>query len=539
MVSWRRLNPIHIVLFAIYPATVSLALLFLRSEVIPLVLSVIILFGLFRGSGRLTLLSSYAYAVYLFGSAYPEAMPLALTYPLLLPLLLSDLVNVGVEYTGFLGPSARRLLTISLLYVPLTVLRPHLALFFSIQYIWLVFLVGLRFIQLREARLEDAFIPRNMVLNRGAKITLSLSSPREAYFLIRSNWGYRDARLVSGEDSVTLVYSPHNVGAVNIDIAVYALDRHLLSSRLVETLSREISVAPTTLVNIRYILRGLGELLARAGLPRVVGLLGAGAGEEGRGAGVRGLFGEGALGRFLRGLFGVGEEGLARRRRGTDYLGVREFLTGDRPKDIHWKKSISRGMFFVKVFGGGGGGGGGFGASLIVVGDLLASSPEELDEITNKILLTLYSQARRGMYGVDTILILVSPFNEVLYARGRLEQILSFYIEVFQRGLVKVLYDYNSFERVLDVEEVYDIFRVGREVRFLRVVSSVSSNLARKVLGVVESIGYEYTPNYTVVSGRPGGMLVQHLRLLFSLSGYRFVDYNELVARVEPLIPAG
>ena len=173
------------------------------------------------------------------------------------------------------------------------------------------------------------------------------------------------------------------------------------------------------------------------------------------------------------------------------------------------------------------------------MGDLLASSPEELDEITNKILLTLYSQARRGLYGVDTILILISPFNEVLYAQGRLEQILSFYIEVFQRGLVKVLYDYSSFERVLDVEEVYDIFRVGREVRFLRVVSSVSSNLARKVLGVVQSIGYDYTPHYTVISGKPGGMLTQHLRLLFSLSGYRFMDYNKLVARVEPLIPVG
>ena len=538
MRSSRRHNPIYLTLFIIYPSIATLITTYLYLDIISPILLLGLIIGYVRRYDRLLIILSYALSIYLFGLGYPITILLSLPYPLIYPFLIPKLEEIDIEYTGFLGPSARRLLTLSILYTPLIILRPTLTLFFTIQYIWLIIITSYQFVSLRNIGVKSILIPRNMVLNRQARLGLEISSPHKSVLLVVSNWGYREVKSIEGGETLIIPYTPRNVGTVNIDIQVYAFDNNLLTSRLVSIVSREASVAPTTLVNIRYILRGIGELLARAGLPRLFGVAGAGLGEEGRGVGGRGIGERGIFGRFLRGLRGFGEEGLSRRRRGTDYLGVREFLTGDRPKDIHWKKSISRGEFYVKVFGGGGGGGGA-GVSLIVVGDLLASSPEELDEITNKVLLTLYSQVRRGLYGIDTILVLVSPFNEVLYARGRLEQVLAFYIDVFQRGLVRVFYNYASFERSLGVEDVYEIFRVGRYNRFLKALSNVSTNLSRRILGVIQSIGYEYPPQYTIICGRPGGLLREHIKLLFSLSGYRYVDYSEIVARVEPILLAG
>ena len=528
-------RPLRTIL-VIYSVVISMAIYIIYGDIFPALFGLMVLIGFIRGIHRLFIVSSYALAVYLFGLGNPISMAAATPYPLLTPFIIRLSLDGEPRYTGFLGRSSRLTVALSTIFIPLIVFRPGLTLFYTLQYTWLIILSGYMFVRLRGFKASNIHIPGSMVLNRPTSISLEASYLGRAYYILETNWGYRETGIVAGGHTIELNYTPRNVGSAELSISIYAVDTWLLSSRYVGFYSREVSVAPATLVSIRYILRGLGEVLARAGLPRVVGLVGEGAGAEGLGARGAGALGEGIFGRFLRGLRGVGGEGLAVSRRGIEYIGVREFMMGDRPRDIHWKKSVSRGELFTKIYGGGGGGGGGSGSSYIVIGDLLASSPEELDEVTNKILLALYSQARTGLYGLDTALVLISPFNEVMYARGRLDEVLAFYIELFRRGLIKSLYNYSSFERRLGPEDVYRLFRSGREVRFLRLVSRVSQLLAKKVLNAIEASGYTGAANYTVISGRPGGILNQHIRLLLGLAGYRYLDVSEVLVGVERIL---
>ena len=522
----------------IYPVILSIVSIYLHQDYIPLIFTIALtIVYRYRVRYAIPLILNTIF-IYLFSVGGYIIKATVAPYILLYPFIIGSYFDLDVYPTGFLGPLSRESILISLLYTPAIIFKPTLTLYYTIQYIWILTLSIYSYIKIRPVSIESIHIPRNMVLGRVSKLLVGVKSDRPIYIYISGIWGLEYTGYIEASKSVTLDYKPDSIGSKYISLRIYALDSNLFTSRLIGEYGVEVDIAPFTLVNIRYILRGLGEILARAGLPEVIGLYGLGAGLEGEGRRGRGYGEYGLFRGLIARLIGFELSGLKRgRRRSLEYYGVRQYLAGDDIRDIHWKKSIGRGELYVKEYGGGGGGGGGSGVSLIIVSDLLVSNIEELDRVTNRVLITLYSQTRLGRYREnEVILILISPFNEILYVRGTIDKVLGFYIKMFQKGIIRLFYRYESIPRELDLDFIYNYLRYRRSYNILDGLNTVSFSLSKKVYEIVHSIGYDYPTAYTIISGEAGVLLSEYIKWMLSSSGYRYVDFNEILRGIEPAI---
>lgn len=169
-----------------------------------------------------------------------------------------------------------------------------------------------------------------------------------------------------------------------------------------------------------------------------------------------------------------------------DYRGVREYLPGDKPTQIHWKKSISRRELVVKTYEAGGEGGGG-GGKLLVVADWVSRSPEELDELVKKT----YSAVLQGMS--EKHLVLRAPSGVVYYLRGGVPELLAGLDELIRAEGVLQRLNYDGWSRMNVFEEFHMMLRSGGRLSriaryYIAHARALVSSLKR--LGVEEGIAY-------------------------------------------------
>ena len=169
-----------------------------------------------------------------------------------------------------------------------------------------------------------------------------------------------------------------------------------------------------------------------------------------------------------------------------DYRGVREYMPGDKPTQIHWKKSMSRGELVVKTYEAGGEGGGG-GGKLLIVADWVSRSPEELDELVKKT----YSAILQGMS--EKYLVLRAPSGVVYFLRGGVPELLAGLDEVLRAEGVFQRLNYDGWSRGRVVEEFHEMLRSGgRLSRLARyyLAHGRALVLSLRKLGVEEGIGF-------------------------------------------------
>lgn len=526
----------------IYPGLLAIYLLVIERDIFILAFLGILIITYLLKLHRASFLLLNASILYSFAVGDIVIRLAIILYILIYPYLVALNSKLKIYPTGVLGPLTRSSIVTSLIYTPAIVFRPSITLYYMILYMWILILSIYSYLSIRDVGLKEVLIPKNLVLNRLSRIILTLDTNKPIYVYVSTSWGYVVGEEVHGGKSIALEYTPESVGTTHLEIEIYVFNRFLTSCRRLGVIDKDVNISPFTLVNIRYILRGLGEILSRAGLPDVIGLETV-SGEGGRGEGVRGR-GCGEEGLFKGLLAGIRSEyysGLGMsRRRSLEYYSVREYYAGDEVRDIHWKKSVSRDELYVKEYSGGGGGGGGSGISLIIIADLLVSNARDLDNITNKILLTLYSQWRSTTYREkEVIVILVSPYNEILYVKGSVEQVLSFYITIFKRGIIRLFYNYNSLERYIDEEYIYNMIQHKTNSQIIKASTDISSLLARRILNILNNIGYGRDSPYTLINSNSSAFTGGLIKWLLSLNGYPYIDIESLVKEVRQPIISG
>ncbi|MEM4614865.1 MAG: DUF58 domain-containing protein [Desulfurococcaceae archaeon] len=135
-----------------------------------------------------------------------------------------------------------------------------------------------------------------------------------------------------------------------------------------------------------------------------------------------------------------------------EYIGVRNYQPGDSVRLIHWKKSFRKEDVLdlaVKVYSSGEMEKRSTGGRLIVLADLTATSPEELD----LLLQTLYSQLLSvirdsGRALSELYLYLVTPRNETYFLKGKVVDILSALNALILEERYTSLYNYSSWPRI-------------------------------------------------------------------------------------------
>lgn len=274
------------------------------------------------------------------------------------------------------------------------------------------------------------------------------------------------------------------------------------------------------ILRVRRILSAYRELIGRPlvyrGIPPRIAVevegFEAGAGREGKGVGEgvvgegRGEIGTGAGGIPLSSVilpveeeaeeleepvytwvpFSTGREYGGDRGFRGDYRGVRDYIPGDKPTQIHWKKSLSRGGLVVKTYEAGGMGGGG-GGKLLVVADWVSRSPDELDELVKKT----YSAILQGMG--EKYLVLRVPSGVQYFLKGGVPELLAGLDEVLRAEGVYQRLNYDGWARSGVVEGFREMLRYGGRLSvlaryYIAYARALVSSLKR--LGVEEGIGF-------------------------------------------------
>lgn len=439
-------------------------------------------------------------------------------YFLLFPIIAYNFLELDPKPTGFLGPASRASLSIGSMYIPLIVINPGLSLIFLFLYLGVVGWSLYGRVRAKKARINRFLLPGKVQLGMESQVILWIKG-ESVYIHVTTDWGVKHVELVNGEKEFRLPYTSRNIGSLPVFLSVHSIDSLLLSSFRLASIEGRVNVIPSTDIRVSEIKKYFGEALLAAGPPRRFGFLGYG--------GVRG-FGRGfssalSLRKAFLGLSFIGAKGKGKAR-GT-YYGVREFVPGDTLRDIHWKKTISRRELYVKTFEDGGEGGRG-GAPLIIITDLLAANVEELDEITRRTLMLLYRTAIGKIQGRELLLIVISPIRELIYAVGTPEQVLNFFLQIYEKGMVKLFYNYKAFLREIDTSEIYEFMGASGNFIYFGVLNDISMRLAKKVLEALVRKEAVEAEEFVIIHGAPSAVTVRYVEELLELSGLkRSLDY--------------
>jgi len=144
-------------------------------------------------------------------------------------------------------------------------------------------------------------------------------------------------------------------------------------------------------------------------------------------------------------------EGMVKSLTG-DYLGVREYQPGDSPRSIHWKKSVrDEGLesLAVKVFGVEEMERASGGRSTVVIADLTAPNPSELDGLLQAVYgAILMSLERSGGVFTQTYLYLKTPSGKLYFLKGKAVDVLYGLNVLVVSEKIEAFYNYESWPRL-------------------------------------------------------------------------------------------
>lgn len=454
--------------------------------------------------------------------------------------------GISIEDPGktvFFGPSALRvfsyLMPSSLLVlVDLRVIAP-VALLSIATLIYTTYSYSLL------SRVETrVIVPRNTVAI-GEKLAIALSiKPSTAIYVVVDYGVGRTVKKVDGLDTIEIELEPKHFGRHVIEINVYAVDSLLFSSRHVARHVVEYRVTPLTeriLDVIAHRFAEVPEILSRIPSLEVTVLEMRGYGSAIAVQGAKALaairryateIGEAYLRAILRRFEEVLEEyakGMLhpRRSRYGEYIGCRQYVSGDELRDIHWKKSVSRGMLIVKEFSLPAielVGGEKFYAEPIVIADLYAPNAMELDKVVYTLLKT-YLEIFRLSPNTNSLAVIVAG-DIVLGLKGKAIDILNQLYKVFRDLPIQTLFSYSS--PTMSGKSFADTLKASRKPRPLAIIVLSNQRFAERILGLVASNGFPPPKPFTVIHSPSLSFRYYVVAARLSEYGFIYTDFTAI-----------
>jgi hypothetical protein len=169
-----------------------------------------------------------------------------------------------------------------------------------------------------------------------------------------------------------------------------------------------------------------------------------------------------------------------------DYSGVREYEPGDNPKLIHWKKSLRRELLedlYVKIYSAEQVGGGGGAGTRVILADLTAVNPVELDTL----LSALYGELLYELAGEKPLtrvhLFLKIPGEELIYVSGKVVDVVVALNTIIQEYDVRALYNYETWGRTRSIKLGESIGFISELENYYRAIGLAIAEVLRSNTG--------------------------------------------------------
>ena len=199
----------------------------------------------------------------------------------------------------------------------------------------------------------------------------------------------------------------------------------------------------------------------------------------------------------------------------------REYIPGDSLKFIHWKKTISRPLPrpFVKEYSGQAAG------SSVVLADLRASNYREFSELvylTVSMVIKHFSEAMTK----NVVLVLVTPNKEVLRIRGTLGQMLTAIIGLFERGVIRLDWDYESYGEPAMEDTVIEM--ASSPYKILRDIYLTNKSFSEFIDDVLSKENIEPPSVIVLVNGKPTETFYSIAKVILKRKGFKIYKATEL-----------
>ncbi len=345
--------------------------------------------------------------------------------------------------------------------------------------------------------------------------------------------GVRQLYRVMDHSEVVISYRPSWVGKVSLPVRVTAMDKHQIARRTVHRATVTVIVYPNYTAVIRRYGRLLEAVPGEALEPVKITVRPLGSG------GIRGSGSTSVneiimnLPEFLRrvaigiieGIRKGGAEGVSGGSSPSligEYYGVREYVSGDSPKVIHWKKSVALKRIVVKEFVSGNFPLGGAPRRMryvpAIVADLTSTNLKELDLLITKLINTVAVVARAHPRARVPLIIALGPL--IFSIEGPALNVLKELAEAVTKALPRTIIEYDSIGDYVDPEDVTRLIKMGGCCSLVRAVAAASRSYAEAVAASLLSLGLLPPKRVGIMYGRASSTRNAFLVIVLRNSGY-------------------
>jgi len=489
-----------------------------------------------------------------------NTIPLYIPLAFLLPFVFSEKPRIEGSLTMFIGPSTLLLTKHAAALLILTLIDVRILVPIAITLISCLILSIAYFIVLSYVRIEPLSIPEKVALGRPAYAEFMVVADKPLYIVLERSDGFKKICWRSIAGVVDIDIPTDHVGVQVISINIGVSDKWGFSRRLLKTITLKYVVVPITsrlieLLRKRVFSReeirrliaevevSLTEISTETGIPVGKGVTASSreaikvASELLRRSRTSGLVAiSGLLYRFLEVLEeqwskGFGRAcGYIRRGRIGEYLGARDYIPGDRLRDIHWKKSLSKHSLVVKEYGVSGGAEPFTARSSvlepIVILDLFATNNIELDRMMYNLLNIYLNIVRRNPATRSYFILVTREF--ILVVKGKSIDILYNLYKTLERSLPKILYSYESISKYLEKEYVKEIIENKHKPRPLAMLIKANKNFSNNIVNALVENGIFPPKPYTLIHSKSLSFRYSILRYILNNTGYQYMDNSRI-----------
>ena len=474
------------------------------------------------------------------------SVPLAIMTPLILRKRIFRANNIE---PSFLGPSSSAVVRYLVITSLLILVDPRLSLPIAIMFFSTLLYSSISYSKLSRIHIEVVNVPSTILLGQKATATIAIYSPVEAQVVFE--YGFNKVLLSVDDKLITSLDLPvDHIGRHLIDVYVYAFDNYGFSGRQLAKFTVEYRVVPMTqriieitesylreLRDLRSLISAVDLAVAELGPMNITTFSGVEAARIMRKIVHRGYMHPNLawlIERFAATFEEITRETrenkyISRKSRRGEYDGVRQYVPGDSIKQVHWKKSLSKGFLVVKELSEDGSR---YALNTsevelepIILVDLYAPNIYEFDSISFTLLKLCLELSRRSLTTRINVLLVIGEIALIL--SGKSIDVLYQLYKVFKDMKTQVLFNYKHIDE-LSEEAVEKLLRLPRKPRPVSIMVFSNNLYAEKLTEFMLKNNITPSKPFTIIYSESLRFKYTIVKRVLANNGFIYVEANAL-----------